>query len=359
MEKKVIVITGVLGLVGSASAVHFSELGYRIIGIDNHFRSIFFGPDAKQNITSESALSKLRDFVFIEEDIRNQAAIEKIFSNESKNLAAIIHCAAQPSHDWAAKDPMTDFTINANGTLVLLEAARKFAKEASFVFLSTNKVYGDKPNDLLYSEDELRWSPLDLEVKSNGFDENLGLDATTHSVFGVSKTAADLMVQEYGRYFELNTVCLRGGCLTGPLHAGAELHGFLSYLVKCAVTQRHYSIFGYKGKQVRDNIHTQDLVRAIQHYVDDPEPAQVYNIGGGVGNTISILEAMAFLEMIDSRFKVDYSVESDHRIGDHIWYASDLRKFQKRYPKWSPTVEIGSILETMASAELDRNGLGN
>lgn len=356
---KTILITGVLGLVGSANAVHFSRLGYRIIGIDNHFRSIFFGSDAKQNITSESALSNLVGFTLIEADIRNQDAIDHIFSTNSDSIVAVIHCAAQPSHDWAAQDPITDFTINANGTLVLLEATRKFSKEASFVFLSTNKVYGDRPNDLEYSEHELRWSPIDLAIRSNGFGENVSIDATTHSVFGVSKTAADLMVQEYGRYFGLNTVCFRGGCLTGPLHAGAELHGFLSYLVKCAVTKRHYSVFGYKGKQVRDNIHTDDLVRAIQHYVEDPEPAQVFNIGGGVSNTISILEAIGLLEQIDSKFKVSYSVESNNRIGDHIWYATDLRKFQKRYPTWFPKIGIGSILETMAIAERDRSSHGD
>ena len=353
MEKKTILITGVLGLVGSATAIHFGKQGYNVVGVDNGFRKVFFGEDATQNLVGENALAKLPNFIFFEEDIRNQIGINKIFATYAKNLIAIVHCAAQPSHDWAAKDPIVDFTINANGTLIMLEATRKYAPDASFVFLSTNKVYGSKPNDFEYSEGPSRWTPLDVATESHGFNENLGLDATTHSVFGVSKTAADLMVQEYGRYFGLRTVCMRGGCLTGPLHAGAELHGFLSYLIKCAVNRRPYTIFGYGGKQVRDNIHTDDLVRAIHFFIDDPDIAQIYNIGGGVENTISVIEAIDLLSQIDPRYKLEFTIEGKNRIGDHIWYATDFRKFQNRYPLWAPRVGLTNLFEDMVRSEYD------
>jgi len=351
MPEKTIIITGVAGLVGTASAAYFTAIGFTVVGIDNNLRQKFFGKDADTNKTSEHTLSNLPNFSLLSDDIRDEKAMNDIFAQHADGLVAVIHCAAQPSHDWAAREPLTDFSINASGTLILLEATRRFAPQASFVFMSTNKVYGAKPNDLTYAEEELRWSPTNSEIETYGFDEDLGIDMTTHSIFGVSKASADLMVQEYGRYFGLNTVCLRGGCLTGPLHAGAELHGFLSYLVKCAVHKRPYVIFGYQGKQVRDNIHTDDLVRAIQCYLDDPEPAMVYNIGGGPDNTTSILEAIESIKSINPNYSLEYSVNSENRIGDHIWYVSDLRRFKLRYPHWAPEISIQQILEEMVATE--------
>lgn len=351
MTQDVVIITGVNGLVGSAAARLFGDLGFEVVGIDNNLRSNFFGADADSSIRVRDFAANFGSFTNFETDIRDIESVNSIFSYYGRRALAIIHCAAQPSHDWAAREPMTDFTINANGTLNLLEAFRKHASEASFVFMSTNKVYGDKPNEFEYEEQSERWSPSDQTLAERGFGETLGLDMTTHSLFGVSKSAADLMVQEYGRYFGLRTTVLRGGCLTGPLHAGTELHGFLSYLVKCAVKGHTYTVFGYKGKQVRDNIHSEDLAKAILCCVDDPSPGEVYNIGGGVENTVSIIEAIAIIESINSKYRLDYELNEKHRVGDHIWYATDLNKFQTRYPNWRPLIGVKEIIEQIIKFE--------
>jgi CDP-paratose 2-epimerase len=276
-------------------------------------------------------------------DVRDSEAIAKIFQEYGSDIKLIVHAAAQPSHDWAARDPFTDFTINANGTLVMLENTRKFAPNAVFVFTSTNKVYGDTPNLLPFIELEMRW---EIEVSHhyyNGIDESMSIDQTMHSLFGASKAAADVLVQEYGRYFGMKTACFRGGCLTGPSHSGTQLHGFLSYLMKCAVTGHPYTIFGYKGKQVRDNIHSFDFVNAIFHYFKAPRIGEVYNMGGGRYSNCSLQEAITMCEEIVGKYmKIVYTDE--HRSGDHIWWISDISKFKTHYPEWHLTYDVQDIL---------------
>lgn len=343
-NKKTVLITGSAGLIGSEAVRFFSKLGFKIIGIDNDARKYFFGTSASTSWNKRKLKKEIEGYIHHDVDIRNQKKIEEIFKNNSIDL--IIHTAAQPSHDWAAKEPLTDFTINALGTLILLEAYRKFTPEAVFIFTSTNKVYGDNPNKLSLKELKSRYEVPKDNKYFNGIDETMSLDDTTHSIFGVSKTAADLMVQEYGRYFGLKTGIFRGGCLTGPAHSSAQLHGFLAYLVSAAVQGLEYTIFGYKGKQVRDNIHSYDVINAFYNFYLNPRSGEVYNIGGSRHSNISVLEAIEKIENILSK-KVKFKYNSKNRIGDHIWYISDVSKFKKHYPKWNYSYDSDKILEEL------------
>lgn len=334
------VVTGSGGLVGSETVRFFSNVGYTVIGIDNDMRKYFFNTST-QNITN-TLTDKYSNFIHHNIDIRDKDKLEKeIFKKYGDKIKCIVHCAAQPSHDWAAKEPHTDFEINALATLNLLELTRKHCIKSSFIFMSTNKVYGDNPNRLDIEELETRY-----ELKGKGsIDEHMSVDHCKHSLFGVSKLSADAMVQEYGRYFNMNTVCFRGGCITGPNHQGAELHGFLSYIVKCIVKNKHYNIFGYKGKQVRDNIHSYDLVNAFWNYHQNPRPAAVYNMGGGRENSLSILETIDLVNKLTNGKWKNYTLLDEARAGDHIWYISDLSKFKKDYPKWDITYSIERIVK--------------
>lgn len=340
---KTALITGSAGLIGSESARFFAEKGYKIIGIDNDMRKYFFGEEASTAWNKERLESALKEnYVHYQTDIRDEKKIEKIFQDHVFDL--IVHTAAQPSHDWAAKEPITDFDINARATLILLENFRKYSPKSTFIFTSTNKVYGDNPNFLPLVEKEKRYEIDPKHKYQNGIDEHMSLDHTIHSVFGVSKVAADVMVQEYGKYFKLNTGVFRGGCLTGPMHSGAKLHGFLSYLAKCIMEEKKYTICGYKGKQVRDNIHAHDLVNMFWHFHQNPKPGEVYNAGGGRHSNISMLEAIEKIEKLTrKKAVVEYCDEA--RIGDHIWYISDTSKFQKDYPAWKYEYDIDKILE--------------
>jgi len=328
-----IIVTGSAGLIGSESVRHFVAEGYRVIGIDHDMRSHFFGAEASTQKTRDDLVRTLREYEHHDLDIRDVKKISALFKDQGNEIAAVIHTAAQPSHDWAAGDPQTDFTVNANGTLNLLEAARAFCPEAPFVFTSTNKVYGDTPNRLPLRELPLRWEIAEGHEYEPGIPETMSIDHTKHSLFGASKAAGDLLVQEYGRYFGMPTVCFRGGCLTGPAHAGAELHGFLSYLMICTVTGRPYRVFGYNGKQVRDNIHSADLVDAFAAFIRAPRVAEVYNIGGSRHSNCSMLEAINLCEEISGR-RLTWKYDETNRIGDHIWWISDVRKFQEHYPEW-------------------------
>ena len=352
----VVIVTGSAGLIGSESVRFFHDKNYEIIGIDNDMRSYFFGVEASTLKNKEELIGTLSRYKHYDVDIREYTSIERILSKYGKEISLIIHAAAQPSHDWAAREPFTDFTINANGTLNLLEAMRKYCPDSVFIFTSTNKVYGDTPNYLPLVENELRWEVDSKHPFSKyGIDESMSIDDSRHSLFGASKLAADILVQEYGKYFEMKTGTFRGGCLTGPAHTGAELHGFLSYLVICAVNSKQYSIFGYKGKQVRDNIHSNDLVNAFWHFFQDPKCGEVYNIGGSRHSNISILEAINLIEDI-SGYKVKYTTINNARIGDHIWYISDVRKFQKHYPSWQYTYTIEEIIEELIETQRSRKG---
>lgn len=343
MKEKIVLVTGSSGLIGSESVRFFIEKGFKVIGVDNDMREYFFGKEASTKWQGDLLKKKYKDkFVLYNSDIRNCEDMEKIFKKYSFDL--IIHTAAQPSHDWAAKEPLTDFTVNANGTLVLLECFRKFCPKATFIYTSTNKVYGDNPNYLPLVELETRW---EVDKKhpfyKEGIDETMSIDNTKHSIFGASKAAADLMVQEYGKYFGLNTAIFRGGCLTGSGHSGTALHGFLAYLVKCIATGTKYTILGYKGKQVRDNIHSSDLVNAFYHVYLKPRQGEVYNMGGSRYSNVSMVEAIEKIEKILSKKAVTEYVE-ENRIGDHIWYISDVSKFKKHYPNWNFKYDIDEIL---------------
>ncbi|MCX9083170.1 MAG: NAD-dependent epimerase/dehydratase family protein [Candidatus Methanoperedens sp.] len=337
-------ITGSAGLIGAESVRFFSRKGFTVVGIDNDMRKVFFGDEASTKWSLKKLESDIKDYIHYNEDIRDKTAMEAIFKKYAKDIKLIIHTAAQPSHDWAAKDPFTDFTVNANGTLTLLEMTRQYCPDAVFIFTSTNKVYGDTPNDLPLVELETRWEIDESHPYfANGIDESMSVDQTKHSLFGASKLAADVLVQEYGRYFNMKTVCFRGGCLTGPGHSSTELHGFLAYLMKCAVTGKHYTIFGYKGKQLRDNIHSYDLVNAFWHFYQKPRMGEVYNMGGGRHSNCSMLEAIAMCEEI-TRKKMNYSYTESNRIGDHIWWISDVSKFRSHYPGWNYKYNIKDIL---------------
>jgi CDP-paratose 2-epimerase len=341
-------VTGSGGLIGSESVRRLIEIGYQVVGIDNDMRSFFFGEEASTNWnTNKLKLEHPEAFRHLPLDIRDSTEIERVF--EETDFELIIHTAAQPSHDWAAKDPRLDFEINAVGTLVLLEAFRKYSPEATFIFTSTNKVYGDTPNSLDFIELDSRWELKETDKYFQGIDESMSIDSSTHSVFGVSKLSADIMVQEYGRYFKLNTGVFRGGCLTGPMHSAAQLHGFLAYLVKSIQSKNVYTIFGYKGKQVRDNIHAFDLVEMFLEFHKNPKNGAVYNVGGGRENSISILEAASWIgDALNVEPKLEY--EDTPRIGDHIWYISDISKFQRDYPNWQMTYSIHALLNEMVVA---------
>jgi len=346
----IVIITGSAGLIGSEAARFFHDKGFEVIGIDNNMRSYFFGQEASTAPVKESLERQLKRYKHYDCDIRNTEEINNLFSKYSHNIELVIHAAAQPSHDWASKEPYTDFTINANGTLILLEATRNSCGDAVFIFTSTNKVYGDLPNNLPLVEMPERWEvDASHPFAQYGIDETMSIDQSKHSLFGASKVAADVLVQEYGRYFNLKTGIFRGGCLTGPVHRGAELHGFLAYLVLCNVQKKPYTIFGYKGKQVRDNIHSKDLINAFWQYFKKPRVGEVYNMGGSRFSNISMLEAIRMVEGI-SRQKMNYTLSEKSRIGDHIWYISDVRKFQAHYPDWKYIYNIELILSEMVEA---------
>jgi CDP-paratose 2-epimerase len=346
---RTIVVTGSAGLIGSETVRQFAEEGGRIVGIDNDMRSQFFGVEASTKKTRDALIKEVRGYEHHNIDIRNSDAVTALFKQHGAHVAAIVHTASQPSHDWAARDPQTDFTVNANGTLNLLEAVRNFCPEAPFVFTSTNKVYGDTPNRLPLRELKSRWEIESGHEYEPGISENMSIDYTKHSLFGASKVAADILVQEYGRYFGMPTVSFRGGCLTGPAHAGTELHGFLSYLMICTVTGRPYRVFGYQGKQVRDNIHSFDLVEAFAEFIRAPRVGEVYNIGGSRHSNCSMLEAIDLCEEISGQ-KLTWSYEETNRIGDHIWWISDVRKFQQHYPNWKFRYGLREILDEIYNA---------
>lgn len=338
------IVTGSAGLVGAECVRFFADQGFDVIGIDNNMRGRFFGHAAGTDLSRQQLEGIVPNYRHLDIDVRDTQSVEQVFSQYGKSIEVVIHTAAQPSHDWAAKEPKTDFTVNANGTLTLLEATRCYAPDASFVFTSTNKVYGDQPNRLPFVELDSRWEVAnDHRFAEHGIDETLSIDQSMHSLFGVSKSAADLLVQEYGRYFGMNTVCFRGGCITGPGHAGTMLHGFLSYLVKCVLNGNHYTVLGYHGKQVRDNIHAYDLVNMFWHYVQNPSPGSVFNAGGGRHSHCSVVEAIRITEQL-SGCQLQWSVSPDARVGDHIWYISDTRKFQNQYPNWHYTYDLERII---------------
>lgn len=352
----VAIVTGSSGLIGSETVKFLHAQGLQVVGIDNNLRQYFFGTDGSVEWNTQQLIKSLKGFTHNAADIRDDAAISAIFKKYGKDIKIIVHAAAQPSHDWAAKEPYTDFSVNAQGTLVMLENARLHAPDATFIFTSTNKVYGDTPNDLPLVEQEKRW---ELDSKHRyyklGIDESMSIDQSKHSIFGASKVAADVMAQEYGRYFGMKTGTFRGGCLTGPAHSGAELHGFLAYLVKCAITGKPYTIFGYKGKQVRDNIHSHDLVQAFWHFHEDPRPGAVYNMGGSRHSNCSVLEAIDLIENLANK-RVHFTLSDQNRSGDHIWYISDVSAFQKAYPRWSYKYDLTMILQEIIAATEDRHG---
>ena len=338
------IVTGSGGLIGSESVQHFVQAGYDVIGLENDMRARFFGPSASTRHTSQRLVRTLGDsFRWLEIDIRDNDAVDRAFADVAGSLELVIHTAAQPSHDWAARDPHTDFSVNANGTLNLLEATRRHAPAATFIFCSTNKVYGDLPNHLPLVERETRLELPEDHRYYRGIDTTMSIDASTHSLFGVSKVAADLLVQEYGRYFGMPTVCFRGGCLTGPNHAGAQLHGFLSYLMRCTMTGDPYTVFGYGGRQVRDNIHSADMVAAFEAFHRAPRSAAVYNIGGGRGSNCSMIEAIELCESIAGR-ELRSELSDQNRIGDHMWWISDLDPFRRDYPDWDITYDVEAVL---------------
>jgi CDP-paratose 2-epimerase len=339
----VAVVTGSCGLIGFESAAHFGEAGMTIAGIDNDMRATFFGPDASTKASRERLQRRLgAAYEHHDMDIRDRPAILALFERYGNEIALVVHTAAQPSHDWAAREPFTDFDINAVGTLNLLEATRLHAPEATFIFTSTNKVYGDRPNSLPYVELEKRWELEDGHRYAGGIDETMSIDETLHSLFGASKVAADVLVQEYGRYFDLRTACFRGGTLTGPNHAAAELHGFLAYVVRCAMTRTPYTIFGYRGKQVRDAIHSSDLIACFDEFHRSPRVAEVYNIGGGRHSNISVLEAIELVQDVTGE-EIAWTLRDEARIGDHKWWISDNGRFASHYPGWRQAYDVRAI----------------
>jgi CDP-paratose 2-epimerase len=350
----VAIVTGSAGLIGSEAVRFLANKGLHVVGIDNDLRRYFFGADGSTEWNRARLEREVIGYEHLSSDIRDQTAIDHIFSRYGRAVVLVVHAAAQPSHDWAAREPVTDFGVNAVGTLVLLEAVRQHCPEAVFIFTSTNKVYGDTPNRLPLVETDTRWCLApDHPYAQHGIDEAMSIDRSMHSVFGASKVAADVMVQEYGRYFGIRTACFRGGCLTGPAHSGAELHGFLAYLVKCGVTGRPYTVFGYKGKQVRDNIHSQDLVRAFWSFFEAPRPAEVYNIGGGPYANCSMLEAIEQVQELTGR-PLQWSYSETNRAGDHIWWVSDLRRFMAHYPTWSITYGLSRTIREIVESQLER-----
>ena len=342
-----VVITGSAGLIGSEAARFFHAQGLDVLGIDDDMRSYFFGESASTRWCRKQLEETLPRYRHLEIDIRDRESIERTFREQGSEIKAIIHAAAQPSHDWAAREPATDFSVNATGTLNLLEATRHHCPEACFIFTSTNKVYGDLPNQLPLVEEESRFEiETGHRFAEHGIDETLSIDQSTHSLFGVSKAAADLLVQEYGRYFGIATGIFRGGCLTGGGHSGAELHGFLSYLMRCCLEGQPYTIYGYKGKQVRDNIHSWDLVNMFWHFFQNPRVGEVYNVGGGRHSHCSMHEAIALCQE-KAGLELNSTYDDRNRIGDHIWYISDIRKFESHYPGWSFRYDLPAIVEAV------------
>jgi CDP-paratose 2-epimerase len=348
------VITGSTGLIGSESVTYFGDLGMNVVGIDNDMRKVFFGDEAStawNRSRLERALGPRYSHNSV--DIRDRQGVEEIFRRHGSAIELVVHTAAQPSHDWAAKEPLTDFDINAVGTMNLLEATRAHAPDAVFIFTSTNKVYGDLPNSLPLQELETRWEIDPEHTYANGIREDMSIDQCLHSLFGASKVAADVLVQEYGRYFGMRTACFRGGTLTGPRHSAAELHGFLAYVMRCAMTGTPYTVFGYKGKQVRDAIHSLDLIRAFHEFFLEPRVAEVYNIGGGRFSNASVLEAIALSEEIAGE-QLEWSYRDQNRVGDHIWWIGDNGRFESQYPGWKLEYDVRRILEEIHAANADR-----
>jgi CDP-paratose 2-epimerase len=352
------IVTGSAGLVGAEAVRQFAAQGLTVVGIDNDLRRYFFGDEASTGWSRERLLREVKGYAHVHADIRDEEAMGRVFQRYGKDIALVLHTAAQPSHDWAAREPLTDFTVNANGTLILLEMVRRHCPEAVFQFTSTNKVYGDTPNRLPLVELESRWE-LDPAHPwhAHGIDESMSIDASMHSVFGASKVAADVLVQEYGRYFGLKTACFRGGCLTGPGHSGAQLHGFLAYLMKCAITGQPYTVFGYRGKQVRDNVHSYDLVQAFWRFFQKPRVAAVYNIGGSRFSNCSMLEAITICNELTGH-ELRWTYADSNRAGDHVWWISDVRRFAGDYPGWRLTYDIRRILIEMHEQMRDRLNAG-
>jgi len=342
----IVLITGSSGLVGSESVNFFCEKRFDVIGIDNNLRKFFFGKDASTEKIKNTLIKNNKKFKHFSIDIRNYKDLEKIFKKYNKNISLIIHCAAQPSHDYGKNFPMLDFNVNATGTLNLLDLTKRFCYDAPFIFMSTNKVYGDNPNNLNLIEKDKRWELSKKDKIFKGIDEKFSIDNCTHSFFGVSKTYADLIVQEYGKNIGLKTVSFRGGCITGPNHNGAKLHGFLSYLVKVSLLKKKYLLIGYKGKQVRDNLHSEDLVNCFWEFYKKPKSGEVYNIGGGRFSNCSILEALDMVENY-SKIKIKKKIIKQNRVGDHIWYISNISKFKKDYPKWKQKYNTKKIIEEL------------
>ena len=350
----VVVVSGSGGLVGSEAARFYAGQATQVVGIDNDMRARFFGAAASTHWAVEQLQQSLDNYLHHGIDIRDAGQVNALFSTYGQDIGLVVHAAAQPSHDWAAREPVTDFTVNANGTLNLLEAAREHCPKAVFVFMSTNKVYGDRPNALPLVELDSRWEVDEAHpYHRHGIDESMSIDACTHSLFGASKVAADVLVQEYGRYFNMNTVTLRGGCLTGPGHSGTALHGFLAYLMQCTATRKPYTVLGYKGKQVRDNIHSADLIAAIDAVYRNPRQGEVYNMGGGRRSNCSMLEAIELCEKLAGR-PLQWRYEETNRIGDHQWWISDTRRFEEHYPDWTPAYDIEGILRDILERARDR-----
>lgn len=354
LSLSVAVVTGSCGLIGSEAVTHFAELGLDVVGIDNDLRAAFFGPEAS-TAWNRARLEKGVGSRYTHQDldIRDRCGLEALLKRHRGHISLVIHAAAQPSHDWAAREPYTDFDINATGTLNLLEAARHHAAEAPFIFLSTNKVYGDLPNLLPLREQETRWEIDQDHRYANGIKEDMPIDQSLHSLFGASKCAADLMVQEYGRYFGMATACFRGGTLTGPAHSATELHGFLAYVMRCGMTGTPYTVYGYKGKQVRDALHSSDLIRAFDRFFEAPRSAEVYNIGGGRFSNASVIEAIRLTEEISGR-PMEWSYEEQNRVGDHIWWIGDNGRFESHYPGWTLEYNVERILRQIFDANGNR-----
>ena len=347
-------VTGSAGLIGSQAVRHFAGLGLHVVGVDNDMRKVFFGDDSSTAWMADALNDELGDRYTHESlDIRDRDAVEALFSRYGTDIELVIHTAAQPSHDWAARDPFTDFDVNAVGTLNMIENTRQHCPEAVFIFTSTNKVYGDTPNRLPLIEQETRWEIDPSHTYVDGIREDMSIDMTKHSLFGASKVAADVVVQEYGRYFGMKTSCFRGGTLTGPNHSAAELHGFLAYVMQCTMTGTPYRVFGYQGKQVRDAIHSSDLINCFEQVYRAPRSAEVYNIGGGRHSNCSVREAIAMCEDISGR-TLDHTYVEDNRIGDHIWWIGSNARFEEHYPDWSLEYDVRMILEEMFEANTDR-----
>jgi CDP-paratose 2-epimerase len=349
----VAIVTGSAGLVGSESVRYFAEKGLEVVGIDNDLRSSFFGPEASTMWMRKSLLETVKGYQHYSFDIRDRDSVVKLFQRYANDIALVIHCAAQPSHDWAATNPTVDLEVNTVATSIVLEATRQSAPDSVFIYMSTNKVYGDGPNELPFVELPTRWEVHPDHAYSSGIPETMSVDGCLHSLFGVSKLAADVLVQEYGRYFGMHTVCFRGGCLTGPNHSGTELHGFLAYLVKCVLFRKPYRIYGYVGKQVRDNIHSSDLIRAFDQFFMAPRCGETYNIGGGRFSNCSMEEAIAEVEDLCGQRMLREYIDEPRR-GDHRWWISDCSKFRSHYPEWEWKYDVPTILQDIYESSVDR-----